>query len=125
MVMHRHLLVALAEVPCLYLNTLKRCVVLERELLMRSVIIQLCGQMNPPFDRKSFMFKHGVAVAPKNKDSPNGKKGAGSKKGNSKTESPPTICKAVQAGEDAFFLRHDAMGVADGVGGWSTVKSEH
>jgi hypothetical protein len=79
--------------------------------------------MNPPYDRKSFMFKHGVAAAPKNKDSPKDKSGKKStKKGEAKTETP-TVCRAVQAGEDAFFLRHDAMGVADGVGGWSTVKS--
>jgi hypothetical protein len=30
---------------------------------------------------------------------------------------------AVQVGEDAYFVRDDAMGVADGVGGWSKVKS--
>ncbi|KAI9205726.1 phosphatase 2C-like domain-containing protein [Polychytrium aggregatum] len=27
-----------------------------------------------------------------------------------------------QAGEDSFFSRHDAIGVADGVGGWTQVK---
>ncbi|CAK5272223.1 unnamed protein product [Mycena citricolor] len=30
---------------------------------------------------------------------------------------------AVQVGEDAYFVRENAMGVADGVGGWSRVKS--
>ena len=29
----------------------------------------------------------------------------------------------VQVGEDAYFVREDAMGVADGVGGWSSRKS--
>ncbi|KAI0076641.1 hypothetical protein K474DRAFT_1675434 [Panus rudis PR-1116 ss-1] len=28
-------------------------------------------------------------------------------------------CSSVQVGEDAYFVRHNAMGVADGVGGWS------
>ncbi|KAA1471045.1 hypothetical protein DENSPDRAFT_849975 [Dentipellis sp. KUC8613] len=30
---------------------------------------------------------------------------------------------AVQVGEDAYFVRENAMGVADGVGGWSRCKS--
>ncbi|KAH7923582.1 hypothetical protein BV22DRAFT_571653 [Leucogyrophana mollusca] len=30
---------------------------------------------------------------------------------------------AVQVGEDAYFIRDNAMGVADGVGGWSRVKT--
>jgi hypothetical protein len=29
---------------------------------------------------------------------------------------------AVQVGEDAYFVRDNAMGVADGVGGWARVK---
>ena len=29
---------------------------------------------------------------------------------------------AVQIGEDAYFVRDNAMGVADGVGGWARVK---
>ena len=29
---------------------------------------------------------------------------------------------AVQVGEDAYFIRENAMGVADGVGGWSRAK---
>jgi len=33
----------------------------------------------------------------------------------------PELDLAVQVGEDAYFLRGDAMGVADGVGGWSKV----
>lgn len=31
-------------------------------------------------------------------------------------------CQAVQVGEDAYFVRDNAMGVADGVGGWSRVR---
>ncbi|KAI7865772.1 phosphatase 2C-like domain-containing protein [Spinellus fusiger] len=30
-----------------------------------------------------------------------------------------------QVGEDAFFLRHDSIGVADGVGGWSSTAGSH
>ena len=30
-----------------------------------------------------------------------------------------TELKSVQVGEDAYFLRSDSLGVADGVGGWS------
>lgn len=29
---------------------------------------------------------------------------------------------AVQVGEDAYFIRENAMGVADGVGGWSRAR---
>ena len=29
---------------------------------------------------------------------------------------------AVQVGEDAYFIRENAMGVADGVGGWSRTR---
>ncbi|KAG1473604.1 hypothetical protein G6F56_000864 [Rhizopus delemar] len=32
---------------------------------------------------------------------------------------------SVQIGEDAYFRRSDAIGVADGVGGWSNVKSSN
>ncbi|KAF8737678.1 hypothetical protein AX14_012550 [Amanita brunnescens Koide BX004] len=32
------------------------------------------------------------------------------------------MCLAVQVGEDAYFVRDNAMGVADGVGGWARVK---
>ncbi len=31
---------------------------------------------------------------------------------------------AVQVGEDAYFVRDDAMGVADGVGGWASSNRE-
>lgn len=30
---------------------------------------------------------------------------------------------AVQVGEDAYFVRDNAMGVADGVGGWSRTRT--
>ncbi|KAL1915895.1 uncharacterized protein VTP21DRAFT_6283 [Calcarisporiella thermophila] len=30
---------------------------------------------------------------------------------------------SIQVGEDAYFCRHDSLGVADGVGGWHGVKS--
>lgn len=34
-----------------------------------------------------------------------------------------TYC-SIQIGEDAYFRRSDALGVADGVGGWSSVSSK-
>ena len=33
------------------------------------------------------------------------------------------VCLSVQVGEDAYFVRDNAMGVADGVGGWSKIHS--
>lgn len=33
-----------------------------------------------------------------------------------------TVYSSVQVGDDAYFKRHDALGVADGVGGWRTHK---
>ncbi|KAJ7147597.1 hypothetical protein C8R43DRAFT_831118, partial [Mycena crocata] len=38
--------------------------------------------------------------------------------GQERTDAP----LAVQVGEDAYFVRENAMGVADGVGGWARVK---
>lgn len=38
---------------------------------------------------------------------------------------PPTVSReeeSTSAGEDAFFHRYDALGIADGVGGWAGVK---
>jgi hypothetical protein len=29
---------------------------------------------------------------------------------------------SLQVGEDSFYIRHDSIGVADGVGGWSEIK---
>ena len=43
-------------------------------------------------------------------------------KGLSQTSSSLT---SIQVGEDAFFARHDSMGIADGVGGWSEVKGSY
>ncbi|KAJ7230463.1 hypothetical protein GGX14DRAFT_583347 [Mycena pura] len=37
--------------------------------------------------------------------------------------SPTDAPLAVQVGEDAYFVRENAMGVADGVGGWARVKT--
>ena len=31
---------------------------------------------------------------------------------------------SIQVGDDAYFKRHDALGVADGVGGWRTHKGK-
>lgn len=42
------------------------------------------------------------------------------------TEQPEdhTVYSSVQVGDDAYFKRHDALGVADGVGGWRTHKGK-
>lgn len=34
------------------------------------------------------------------------------------------VYSSVQVGDDAYFKRHDALGVADGVGGWCTHKGK-
>jgi hypothetical protein len=34
------------------------------------------------------------------------------------------VYSSVQVGDDAYFKRHDALGVADGVGGWRTHKGK-
>ncbi len=67
--------------------------------------------MNPPY-KKSLIFKHGIGGAPKQKSSRFKKNIKGF-----------DLNTSIQVGEDAYFTRQDAMGVADGVGGWSDVKS--
>eukprot|EP00842_Homolaphlyctis_polyrhiza_P006903 jgi/Hompol1/801/HPOL_005446-RA len=46
-------------------------------------------------------------------------------RGQAKSKAPPrhdtTKYKSIQVGEDSYFCRPDAMGVADGIGGWSDV----
>ncbi|KAJ3306580.1 Glycosylphosphatidylinositol specific phospholipase D1 [Kappamyces sp. JEL0829] len=59
--------------------------------------------------KKSFCFLTGASAKPKATDLPIIPKAV-----------DPYI--SIQVGEDAFFSRHDSMGVADGVGGWSEVK---
>ena len=68
-------------------------------------------KVNPPY-KKSYIFKYGAAAAPKNPCVPRKVVSEGSG-------------LSVQAGEDAYLVRHDALGVADGVGGWSAMKSNH
>jgi hypothetical protein len=36
------------------------------------------------------------------------------------TQQDEVIYSSIQVGDDAYFKRHDALGVADGVGGWRT-----
>ena len=59
--------------------------------------------------KKSYQFHVGASAKPKKSDLPI-----------IPLAIPPYI--SVQVGEDSFFSRYDAMGVADGVGGWSEVK---
>ncbi|RPD58265.1 hypothetical protein L227DRAFT_505421 [Lentinus tigrinus ALCF2SS1-6] len=39
-----------------------------------------------------------------------------------RSEPQEELSRAVQVGEDAYFVRDNAMGVADGVGGWSRLR---
>lgn len=58
--------------------------------------------------RKSYVFGYGSSALPK--------------KSNLKTIYGDSQYLSGQAGEDAFFVRSDALGVADGVGGWASIK---
>jgi protein phosphatase PTC7 len=40
-------------------------------------------------------------------------------------EGDQALTSAVQVGEDAYFVTHNGLGVADGVGGWSSSKHAH
>ncbi|TPX37140.1 hypothetical protein SmJEL517_g01031 [Synchytrium microbalum] len=60
-----------------------------------------------PQTRRSFRFTHAASAMPK---------------ASNQTVINDGRFLSVGAGEDAFFSRHDSMGVADGVGGWSHVK---
>ncbi|KAH9846021.1 phosphatase 2C-like domain-containing protein [Lenzites betulinus] len=42
--------------------------------------------------------------------------------GDARPEPHQELGRAVQVGEDAYFVRDNAMGVADGVGGWSKLR---
>ncbi|KAF9931396.1 hypothetical protein FBU30_010325 [Linnemannia zychae] len=58
--------------------------------------------------RHNYVFAHGASGYAKN---PN--------KGPVLTPEEDSAYFSVQVGEDSYFRRHDALGVADGVGGWS------
>ncbi|KAJ1542000.1 hypothetical protein HK405_010264, partial [Cladochytrium tenue] len=61
-----------------------------------------------PRSRKTLEFLTGASAIPKNP----------------RVKAPEADMSylSVQVGEDAYFRRHDSMGVADGVGGWGEVK---
>lgn len=60
---------------------------------------------------------HGVCVAGRDGHGKLGRK-------ESFCESIEPLTGAVQVGEDAYFVRDNAMGVADGVGGWSKMRRQ-
>ncbi|TPX43659.1 hypothetical protein SeMB42_g02301 [Synchytrium endobioticum] len=60
-----------------------------------------------PQTRRTFRFTHAASAMPKSTH---------------QAVTNDNRYQSVGAGEDAFFSRHDSMGVADGVGGWSHVK---
>ncbi|KAJ1557747.1 hypothetical protein HK405_015266, partial [Cladochytrium tenue] len=61
-----------------------------------------------PRSRKTLEFLTGASAIPKNP--------------RVKAPEADVSYLSVQVGEDAYFRRHDSMGVADGVGGWGEVK---
>ncbi|PIA18922.1 protein serine/threonine phosphatase 2C [Coemansia reversa NRRL 1564] len=65
---------------------------------------------------KSYMFAHAATGIPKHENRIALQKPQGSAEGTEAEE------LATSVGEDAFFHRGDAMGIADGVGGWAGVK---
>ncbi|RUS13008.1 hypothetical protein BC937DRAFT_86500 [Endogone sp. FLAS-F59071] len=69
-----------------------------------------------PTPRRSYVFSHAATGFPK----------VGGKKVASPVLSPEEDSKyySVQVGEDSYFRRYDALGVADGVGGWSGTTGE-
>ena len=72
------------------------------------------------------MFRNGAYGIPKNtsQHTRTQAKGKGKEKLLEATSSDDMLeggehCLSVSVGEDAYFLRSDSLGVADGVGGWS------
>ncbi|KAJ3168531.1 hypothetical protein HDU88_001421 [Geranomyces variabilis] len=65
-----------------------------------------------PNSRRTLQFAYAASAMPKN----------GYDKKRTVAEPVPEECLSVQVGEDAYFMRSDSMGVADGVGGWSQYK---
>ncbi|KAI8903414.1 phosphatase 2C-like domain-containing protein [Powellomyces hirtus] len=66
-------------------------------------------EKSQPTTRRTFQFAHAASAMPKNP------------KRRVALETADEFL-SVQVGEDAYFMRSDAMGVADGVGGWSQYK---
>lgn len=60
-----------------------------------------------PTTRRTFRFSHAASAMPKKPMKP---------------EASSQQYLSVQVGEDAYFVRPDSLGVADGVGGWAQVK---
>ncbi|KAJ2021696.1 hypothetical protein IWW57_004821 [Coemansia sp. S610] len=71
----------------------------------------------PKFENRIPLAKREAAVAAKGDRS--GQSGSGK---DVAAIDPPEEEMATSAGEDAFFHRTDALGIADGVGGWAGVK---
>ncbi|KAG5461650.1 MAG: hypothetical protein BJ554DRAFT_6121, partial [Olpidium bornovanus] len=75
-----------------------------------TVLSYFHGDTSLPRTRRNYVFSHGATGVSKQRDSR-----APVRENDKKYSSRG-------AGEDSYFTRHDAMGVADGVGGWSEVK---
>ncbi|KAJ3086574.1 hypothetical protein HK102_012896, partial [Quaeritorhiza haematococci] len=82
-----------------------------------------------PQTRRTYRFQHAASAIPKNGSL--AQLALASSKSKSVYSSSPSSrlpnddssrFLSVQCGEDSYFSRHDALGVADGVGGWVQVK---
>ena len=63
---------------------------------------------------------YGIAKRSKGESQPRGTK---QRLWSKEEESADDLGLAVQVGEDAYFIRENAMGVADGVGGWARTRN--
>ncbi|GAA5923350.1 PP2C family serine/threonine-protein phosphatase [Sporobolomyces koalae] len=84
------------------------------------------SSLQTPF-RGNLVFRNGAYGIPKNTNQHTRSNGKGKDKlvehpatgGSSRGEELDEHALSVSVGEDAYFLRSDSLGVADGVGGWS------
>jgi len=73
-----------------------------------SIIVSLSSSSLSNTKRNSFILNHGGSGIPKHSEKLITTKNDGE-------------YYSIGCGEDSFFLRHDSLGVADGVGGWRNV----
>ncbi|KAK9711332.1 hypothetical protein K7432_007911 [Basidiobolus ranarum] len=72
----------------------------------KETLFGLCDK-STPVNRQPFTFTHGASGIPKNPTA---------------SMTDDVSYYSIGCGEDSYFRRHDAMGVADGVGGWKGKK---
>jgi protein phosphatase PTC7 len=72
--------------------------------------------------RSNLIFRNGAYGIPKaslGDDDYRKSKGKGKEEPKARETQEPEHHLSIGIGEDAYFLRNDSLGVADGVGGWS------